>query len=547
MFLNYFVRKFRFWTKSRQNGGGSESNAENNVQKPEMRVDINYTLNKDLADNIETMKIVLGYVADLKVHPIKFGEGGAVSGALIFFDGMVDNPTLTDAILRPLTLWRDGEKEMPRDTELLEALRQEIICASDVKIGNTLDDLTSACLSGDTVLLVEGCAAGLCIDSKGFETRNITEPQSETVVRGPREGFTENLRTNTSLLRRKIKNGMMRVERMTAGRKTRTEICLVYIEGIADPKVVEKVRQRIGRLDVDAILESGYIEEYIEDAPFSPFATVAYSEKPDVVAAKILEGRTAIIIDGTPFVLTVPMLFIESFQTAEDYYSRPLYASLIRILRFIAFLITLFAPAIFIALTAFHQELLPTTLLFTIAKARAGTPFPILIEALIMVFAFEILREAGIRLPRPVGQAISIVGALIMGDAAVSAGLVGAPMVITVGITAVAGFLVPTQNDSCSILRLIMMFLAAFAGWYGISMGFLGMLIHLASLDSFGIPFFDSFAHADDLQDTIVRAPLWAMVKRPRDIARNDTTRVKFFIPPMRPYSPDQDDMPENK
>lgn len=194
----------------------------------------------------------------------------------------------------------------------------------------------------------------------------------------------------------------------------------MYLSGVVNMKVVEAVKYRIKHMDVDSILESGYIEEYIEDAPFSPFGTVGYSEKPDVVAARILEGRTAIVVDGTPFVLTAPMLFIESFQTAEDYYMRPLYASITRILRFIAYFITVFGPSIYIALTAFHQELLPTTLLFTIANAREGTPFPVFIEAMIMIFAFEILREGGIRLPRPVGQAVSIVGALIMGCSRIS-------------------------------------------------------------------------------------------------------------------------------
>jgi spore germination protein KA len=239
------------------------------------------------------------------------------------------------------------------------------------------------------------------------------------------------------------------------------------------------------------------------------------------------------------------MLFIESFQTTEDYYTRPLYASMMRITRFFGYFITVFAPAIYIALTAFHQELIPTTLLFTIANAREGTPFPVFLEVFIMLFAFEILREAGIRLPRPVGQAISIVGALIMGDAAVSAGLVGAPMVILVAITAVASFLVPNQNDSASLLRVIMMVLAAFVGFYGVSMGFLAVLLYLGSLTSFGVPYFDGFAWTSNLQDSVVRIPLWSMVRRPKDIARGDITRRRFFVPPLRPYAPKDKDDPE--
>jgi len=204
-------------------------------------------------------------------------------------------------------------------------------------------------------------------------------------------------------------------------------------------------------------------------------------------------------------------------------------------------MLTVFAPAIYVAMTSFHHELIPTTLLFTMAKALEGTPFPVFIEALIMVFAFELLREAGVRLPRPVGQAISIVGALIMGDAAVNAGIIGAPMVIVIAVTSVAGFLVPAQNDSASILRVIMIVPAAIIGFYGVGLAGLGMLIHLATLESFGIPYFDSFSHAQDAQDTLIRVPLWSMVKRPRGIARGDTTRVRRFMPPLRPYASDDD------
>ena len=493
-----------------------------------------------LFQNLDSLKSALGNSNDLKIHSFRLGSDG-MSGALVFIDGLVDTKLVTESILQPLMSWGFEKAHPPEGPELLDELQYGVLCAGDVEAVRSLPEVTSGCLAGDTLLLLDGCTAGLDISTKGWEKRSVSEPQSETVVRGPREGFTENLRTNTALIRRKIRNGQLRVEHMTAGRKTRTDICLIYLAGVANSHVVETVKYRIGRLDVDSILESGSLEEYIDDAPFSPFATVGYSEKPDVVAARILEGRTAIVVDGTPFVLTAPMLFIESFQTAEDYYVRPLYASLTRILRFIAYLIAVFAPAVYISLTAFHQELLPTTLLFTIAKAREGTPFPVVVEALIMIFAFEILREAGIRLPRPIGQAISIVGALIMGDAAVKAGLVGTPMVITVAITAVASFLVPNQDDSISILRLIMLGLAAFVGWYGVSMGFLGLLVHLATLSSFGVPYFDGFSWSSDLQDSLVRMPLWTMVRRPKDIARGDTTRRRFFVPPLRPYEQDGD------
>ncbi|HWP79602.1 MAG TPA: spore germination protein [Candidatus Acidoferrum sp.] len=518
----------RFGQGRRENSDETSQTGDRNVEK----------IVDALSVNLIGLKHALSGAQDLRVTHMRFGS---YEGALVFIDGLVSEVTLTNAILRPIKNWSASPVLLTGANELLDVLAQEVLCAASTELVSTVPELAAGCLMGDTVLLVDGCANGLVINSKGWEKRTVTEPQSETVVRGPREGFTENLRTNTALIRRKIRNGRLKVEQLTVGRKTHTGVCLLYLDGVANPKVVEMVKSRIGKLDVDAVLETGYIEEYIEDAPFSPFSTIAYSEKPDVVAAKILEGRVAIAVDGTPFVLTVPMLLIESFQTAEDYYGRWLYSSTIRLLRYCSFLISVFAPAIYIALVSFQHELIPTTLLFSFAKSREGTPFPAFFEAIIMVIAFEILREAGVRLPRPVGQAISIVGALIMGDAAVRAGLIGAPMVIVIAITAVAGFVVPTLNDAASMLRVIMMVMASFTGFYGVAFGFLGMLVHLATLESFGVPFLGDF-DSGDAQDAFVRMPLWTLVKRPKDIALGDTTRGRRFIPPLRPHAKDENE-----
>lgn len=537
MFFQYFKRKLHYARSvhASQAAPLAEPNQYEHGQKD--------NLNSNLSININGIKELLGDSNDLKVHFFRFGPNAAFSSALVYIDGLADYTTITESILRPILNWKPEELSLPEASQLMDTLRQEVLCVGDMMGVCSLQLIVESCLAGDTALLVNGCSDALVASTKGWEKRSITEPQSESVVKGPREGFTENLRTNTALIRLKISSSLLRVEQLTIGRKTRTAVCLLYLDGVADPKVVQEVKARLNKVSVDSILESGYIEEYIEDAPFSPFPTVGYSEKPDVIAGRMLEGRIAIVVDGTPFVLTVPMLFIESFQTAEDYYTRPLYASLTRILRFIAFFITLFAPAIYIALTAFHQEFIPTTLLFTIANARKGTPFPSFIEALIMVFTYEFLREAGIRMPRPVGQAISIVGALIMGDAAVNAGLVSASMVITIAMTAVAAFLVPNQHESSTILRFIIMLLGAFAGFYGVVIGFLALLVHLATLTSFGVSYFDGFSKKSNMQDSIVRMPLWSMLRRPQEIAYEDTTRrSRFFIPPLRPHAPKDDD-----
>jgi spore germination protein KA len=497
------------------------------------------TMTTSLKDNIAIMKSYLGDCNDVKIREFTFGRFPAVDAALVFIDGLVSNDIITEGIMKPLMLYDSRTKG-----NLIEDVQKRIICSGDVINSDKEDKLLESCLCGDTVLLIDGYRSGIIISSKGWDKRSVTEPQTEAVTRGPREGFTENFRTNTSLLRRKIRNPDFRMDTFVIGKKTRTIVSVAYLKGVADESLITEIKRRLNSINVDSILESGYIEQYIEDAPFSIFPTIGKSEKPDVIAGKILEGRAAIIVDGTPFVLTAPMLFTESFQTAEDYYSRTFYSSILRLLRFLSFTFAVFGPAFFIAITTFHQELIPTTLMFTIATAREGTPFPTAIEALILLLAFEILREAGLRLPRPIGQAVSIVGALVMGDAAVSAGLVGAPMVVTVAISAMAEFVTPEHQDAIIVLRLVLLVLSATLGGFGILLGTLWMLIDLASLKSFGVPFFAGVApmHIQDWKDLLIRAPLWTMKKRPPEFAHQDITRQQSHIPPGDTVTPSNGD-----
>jgi spore germination protein KA len=530
-FIYNKLRRSSFMGRSMKNAG--EQELTDNKDGLEEKL-----ITGKLSADLELVRKILGTSTDIKIHEFRYGENSELKGALVFVDGLVSNEIITDSILKPLKLskeFNDFQSESMLKT--LDIVKQTIICAGEVTEKHTIGEVVESCLSGDTVFLSDGFDKSLVISTKGWEKRSITEPQTESVVRGPREGFTENFRTNTALLRRRIRSPKLRMDHFTIGEKTVTNVCLAYIDGVADPGIVETARARLNSINTDAIIDTGYIEQYIEDDPFSIFPTIGYSEKPDVVAARILEGRVAIIADGSPFVLTAPMILVESFQSSEDYYIRPFFASIVRILRYIAFFITVAAPAIFIALTTFHQELIPTTLLFTISAAREGTPFPAFLEAIILVLSFEILREAGVRLPRPVGQAISIVGALIMGEAAVSAGLVGAPMVITVALTAVAGFVVPDQLDSASIMRITLLILASVFGALGIAIGLLGFSIHIASLKSFGIPYCVSMTFHHNMQDSYIRMPLWSMSKRPKGIADDDIVRSDMQIPPSPIYS----------
>lgn len=494
-----------------------------------------------IAANIAYLKEQLGESTDIIYREINMGSQKAL---IVFVDGLVKPEIVNEYVIESLMSY--GRRYSNQDMQALgmQEIAERIISVGEISCESDMNELLDACLSGDTLLFLDNVREALVISTKGWDKRPVGQPETESVVRGPREGFTENLRTNTALLRRRIKTPQLTFESLKLGRATHTRVCLAYIKGIAEEKMLREVRRRLSKIDTDAILESGYVEEFIEEAPFSIFSTVGTTEKPDVATAKLLEGRAALIIDGTPIVLTVPLLFIEHFQTAEDYYIRPMVASFLRVLRYICYGISILAPALYVSLSTFHQELIPTPLLFTMASAQEGVPFPAVIEAGVMLFAFEILREGGLRLPNPIGQAMSIVGALVMGDAAVSAGLIGAPMVIVVALTAMSGFAVPSLVDTGAILRFIFLILSSLMGGISVVLGLLFLLIYLSSLKSFGHPFLAPLAphYASDMKDTIMRMPHWLLLTRPRKLARENQTRQIFSPPEAEKSRKEQDD-----
>ncbi|MFZ7103677.1 MAG: spore germination protein [Peptococcaceae bacterium] len=512
----------------------SRSNGDQNNEK----------LTASLEKNIKMLKSTLGESSDIVYHRFTMGTEGRPEAVLIMVDGIVDKNTVNNFVIKTLMIDSQvtNNKSGLYPNYTIDTIKNTLVSVGGIQEAVFLRDIIDNILAGDTVLVINGFNIGLIISTRGWKSRGIEQPETESGVRGPHDGFTETLRINTALIRRRIRNPALTFESFIIGKRTKTDIAVVYLKGIVKPGLVEEIKKRLQRIDNDAILESGYIEQFIEDAPLSPFSTIGNTERPDIVAAKLLEGRAAIITDGTPVILTMPMIFLESFQAAEDYYSRPYYVSIVRALRFLSFFISVFGPASFVALTSFHQELIPTPLLLTMAAAREGTPFPSVIEATLMGIAFEILREAGIRLPRPVGTAISIVGALVIGDAVVSAGLIGAPMVIVVAITAIASFVVPPQADVGGIARIILVFMAGFLGAFGIMIGLLGGLIHICALRSFGTPYFSPFAplKISDLKDTIVRFPLWAMLTRPSSMGWNNPVREDLGNMPAPPQKKKQ-------
>lgn len=446
---------------------------------------------------------------------------------LFFTDGMADNAILDDMVLPSLAnfIW---DEEISID-ELVDYLICKVVQIGEVKKENKVDKIIKDMLYGDTILFIDGVSYAIILNTKGFPVRNISEPQSETIVRGPREGFNESIITNISMVRRKLKTEDLKLEFMEIGKRSNTRVCIGYLNGVAKGEIVVELKKRLESIEIDGIIDSGYIEELIKDEPLSPFRTIGYTERPDTVANKILDGRIALFIDGSPEVLTLPFLFIEYFQINEDYYNGFIFSSINRMLRWIAFFLATSVPAIYISLTAFHQQMIPTPLVIGIYQARQGIPFPTVVEAMLMLLTFEILREAGVRLPKYIGQAVSIVGALVLGDAAVRAKLISAPMIVIVAITGISSYIIPTMIEGLIVMRLILLLLSSILGLYGYIFGIIGMFIHLMSMKSFGIPYmiYLSPKYFSDFKDMVVRAPWWYMEYRPRFVAA-DRIKAKF-------------------
>lgn len=489
-----------------------------------------------LDQNIDHVKATLGNSTDLVIREFRIGSSGH-RAATLYTDGLADNVTI-NGFLETIMLRQSEESGNVTAEKTIEFLRESALTLGAIRDVSDFQTLFLNLLSGDTILLVDGSPQGIIACTRDWEDRGVQEASVQTVVRGSREAFSENLRTNTALIRRRIKDPKLWLETKRIGEITHTDVAIMYMKGIANDQIVEEVHRRLNRINIDFILESGNIEELIQDETFTLFPTVYNTERPDSVAANLLEGRIAILVDGTPVVLLVPVMFVQFFQSAEDYYHRSDFG-LIRMLRVISFFITLLAPSLYIAITTFHQEMLPTTLMISIAAQREGVPFPAAVEAYLMEFTFEILREAGIRMPRAIGPAISIVGALVLGEAAVQAGLVSSAMVIVVSITAITSFVFPSFSMAISVrmLRFGLMALAASFGLYGIFIGLITLSLHLSSLRSFGIPYMAPLApfNADDQKDSLFRFPLWAMRTRPRLVSQKEI--VREHMPPPKPDS----------
>lgn len=517
----------RWMMKSMKRATGQMSNGNNNQNEESLSDPLPPEKVYSVLDqNLEYLKTAFGQTQGIVYRNFQAGKTTKQRVLLVAVSGMVKKETINKQIIGPLM-----NMEQPEGYEdLVGYLQESVLSVMNIEPKRDLKTIVSDILSGSAALFVDGQEKALVISAEDWQMRGVEQSVTETIVRGPRDSFNENLETNLILLRRRIKHPKLRFEAMTIGTISQTKITIAYIDGIANDEIVNEVKRRLNNIKIDAVLESGYIEQYIEDSPYSLFPTVSNSEKPDIVAGRLLEGRVAIFCDGTPIVLSVPDLLISHFQVSEDYYSRPIFASIIRILRIFSFITAIMLPGVFIAIQYFHPIMIPFSLLISLAKARVDVPFQLYIEVLVMLIIFEIIRESGIRMPRPVGQALSIVGALILGQAAVDAGLVGIPVVVVVAFVGVASFLVNSLADAIAVLRILFTIAGTTLGFYGILL--LGMILvtHLASLRSFGVPYTSPLFPIvwREWKDVYVRFPLWMQLKRPKSNRTENVVRQKW-------------------
>ncbi len=469
-------------------------------------------LSGDIDRDINLFKTIFARDAVLRTREVLIG--GVARCFLVYMDGMVNSAQQGETVVEALV-----ESVLPQGfCPDCDYISKNILFANEVGETDKIPDMLRAILYGDTVLIVQNNTSALTINTKGWRARGIKEPDSERVLQGPREGFDEAAMFNLAMIRRKLLTPDLCIEMMRIGRRTDTPVFICYLGSLADQSTVKELKRRLKKIDIDGILDSNYIAENIRDHKRSLFKTTGATERPDIVAARLLEGRIALVVDGTPVVLTLPYLFSENFQSDEDYYINFTLASLARILRWFCFFITVSVSGVFVALVTHHIELLPTHFALSVSRLRAGVPIASVAECIALIFAFEILKEAGLRMPQNLGHALSVVGGLVVGQAAVEAGIISAPMLIAVAFSAIAGLMVPRLMGAVFYWRLFIVIACAAFGLFGYLVAITLFVTRIFSIKSFGVDYTVSFAKPDfqSLKDSFIRAPWQLMKTRPR-------------------------------
>ncbi|MBU3191484.1 spore germination protein [Clostridium bowmanii] len=476
---------------------------------------------------INTIINAIGTSTPTKVKRISIGKNPSIQGAIIYIDGLVDKNIINRDILNPLMIQINSSIELNMDTASFLCSNYITADCSFIK-GNT-EEVCKPIKNGNTLLQIENIEDYVIIDTTGGAIRAVSDPLNETSLRGSRDGFVENLEVNISLLRRMIKDPNLSIEKFVVGRRSQTDLALVYIKDLVNTEALDDLKERINAIDVDSVTGIGAFQEFIDENPYSIFPMCMSTERPDRVSPAIMEGRIAVILNGSPFVLTLPSIFVEFFHTVEDYNERTISANIIRLIRFISVLLVITLPSIYLTLIKYNGELIPIEFVLPVVQSRIGISLSPFIEILILEILMEILREGGLRLPSKIASTLSIVGGIIIGNTAVQSNMVSPTTLLVIGITIIASFAVPSVDMSISIrlLRFPMLFLANSIGILGVATGYTLLILHLSSLENFGVPYMEF--NKNDLKDTFIRAPLWEMNSRPSVISERNKKRQTSF------------------
>ena len=463
-------------------------------------------MNNSLLEICNTLQAKFSNSADLSVRSLTLNSAQNIKAAVFTIEGMVDKEGLAQSSLNPLLAF---DFKNQNSQAAYQTILSSVLASSDVTELKSVEEIITFITSGFAVLVVDGVGSALAIGSQGYAFRGVAEPESEVVQRGAREGFTEPLRGNMSLIRRRLKSPDLVFEQATAGDKSKTQMMLCYLKSAASPLLLQKLRERLNACDLETVLASGYLAEYLEDEHTSRlFSGVGISERPDTVCGKLTEGRIAIIVDGTPAVIIVPRLFVEEFQGVDDYSNRTYYAALIRVIKYFSFILSVYLPAIYTALAQFHPEYFPTWILIKTANSLSQTPLPVTLEVLLITFVYEIMKEAGLRIPKSLGHAVSIVGALVIGESAVTAGIISSSTLMVVATSAICSYVTSPLYPPVTILRIVFVVVAGVLGLWGIVLASAVVIISMCSKTSLGVPYMSALAPFSfrSMRDVFVRA-----------------------------------------
>ncbi len=476
----------------------------------------------EIKKRIEYFKKLFSDTTDLASREIKTKDGDTVG--ILWIENVIDQLLLTQGVIKPLQNFSKSGND-----DVVKQATEKFVAFSKVNEPKDEQTMIENILNGFVAILFENTEKVLVVECASWKVRVPAEPPTSAVTEGPREGFVEDFITNLALIRKRLKTPNLKVDKMKIGRETNSQVRLIYLKNVADPQIVSKIKKKLNRIDIDGIVDSHYLAEFLTTSKHSIFKQIGSTEKPDVAVAKILEGRVAILVDGSPIVLTVPYILLEDLQSSNDYYTTPARATILRYLRLTAAIIGIMLPGLYVALLTFHIKAIPIKLLITIANSIQGIPLPPLLEILFIIFLFEVLYEASLRMPRYMGLALSVVGALILGDTAVKAGLVSSPAVLIVAITGVMSYTLPEQSTQISMLRLIFTVIGGVLGVFGIIVGTFFLIGYLVNMDSYGSPYLAPFAPyiKSDMKDSLKRQSIMQMKKRPKSIHTDNARRQK--------------------